>query len=368
MRAADIQATDEILVLETRTGLAATTATLPLVQRHRGALHIAGVRDGHHDIFFGDQVLDTELAFVAHDLGLAHVTECLGDFHQLSLQDRHPPLAAAKDVAQFGDQRLHFRQLLLELVDFEAGQLGEAHVEDRFGLALRQRKPRLQTEACRRRVVGRANDLDHFVDVVDGDLEPFEDVLALECLVEIELRPPRDDFVAMVDVVPQHFAHRHHLRHQLTRLHVWHKGQHDHAERRLQLRMLIELIQHHARNGVALELHHDPDAFLVRLVAQRTDARHLPFAHQIHDLLSQSFLVHLIRNLGDHDLALAAALILFDLCPCANLKTAASRLDIVLDAGATVDEAGGRKIRAGDDLPDVVGRNLRIVHHRHDRR
>ncbi len=65
----------------------------------------------------------------------------------------------------------------------------------------RELEARLQLRARRGRVLGRANELDHRVDVVDGDLEPFEDVLALERLVEIELRAPHDDFVPVRDVV-----------------------------------------------------------------------------------------------------------------------------------------------------------------------
>ena len=59
-----------------------------------------------------------------------------------------------------------------------------------------------------RRVLRLADELDHLVDVVDGDLEAFEDVLALERLVELELRAPDDDFVPVRDVVLQHFLER----------------------------------------------------------------------------------------------------------------------------------------------------------------
>ena len=114
----------------------------------------------------------------------------------------------------------------------------------------------------------RADDLDHLVDVVDGDLEPFEDVLALERLVEIELRAPDDDFVAVLDVVLEHFLERHHLRHEAARARVGHEREHDDAERRLHRRVLVELVEHHARNRVALELDHDAHAVAVGLVAQ----------------------------------------------------------------------------------------------------
>ncbi len=40
-------------------------------------------------------------------------------------------------------------------------------------------------------------------------------MLALERLVEIELRAADDDFVAVRDVVLEHLLERHHLRHEL---------------------------------------------------------------------------------------------------------------------------------------------------------
>ena len=69
--------------------------------------------------------------------------------------------------------------------------------------------------ACRR-VLRLADDLDHLVDVVDGDLEPLEDVLALERLVELELRAPDDHLVAVRDEVLEDLLEPHHLRHELA--------------------------------------------------------------------------------------------------------------------------------------------------------
>ena len=109
----------------------------------------------------------------------------------------------------------------------------------------------------------RADDLDHLVDVVDGDLEALEDVLALERLVELELRAPHDDLVAVRDVVLEHFLERHDLRHQPPRRRVGHEREHDDAERRLHLRVLVELVEHDARNRVALQLDHDAHAVAV---------------------------------------------------------------------------------------------------------
>ena len=102
----------------------------------------------------------------------------------------------ARIVPHLLDERADFLELRLELLDLEAGELGEAHVENRLGLTLAELEPLLKLRARRRRVLGGANELDDRVDVVDGDLEAFEDVLALERLVELELRAANDDLCA----------------------------------------------------------------------------------------------------------------------------------------------------------------------------
>src|SRR5215208_4116413 len=118
--------------------------------------------------------------------------------------------------------------------------------------------------SCALAVGGGADDLDDRVDVIDGDLEPLEDVLAVERLVEVELRAADDDVVPVRDVVLQHVLERHHLRHELPGVRVGDERQHDDAERRLQVGVLVELVQHDARDRVALQLDHDPHAVAVR--------------------------------------------------------------------------------------------------------
>ena len=75
---------------------------------------------------------------------------------QLVLEQRHALLASTPSSARSSlMMRADFLELLLQLLDLEAGELGEAHVEDRLGLPLGQLEPLLQLRARRRRVVGR---------------------------------------------------------------------------------------------------------------------------------------------------------------------------------------------------------------------
>ena len=82
------------------------------------------------------------------------------------------------------------------------------------------------------------------------------------------------------------------------------------AEARLQRRVAVELVQHHVRHCVALDLDDDAHAVAIGFVAQVGDALDLLVAHQFGDLLDQRRLVHLIGNLGDDDrLAILAHLL-----------------------------------------------------------
>ena len=367
MRRRDEQVLDEVVVLERLPVVPASAAPLPAVGGDRGALDVPRVRHGHDHVLLGDQVLDRELPLVARDLGAALVAELRGHVLQLLGEDLHPPLLRAEDRAQLLDERAHFLQLLLQLLDLEPGELGEAHVEDRLGLPLAQLEAALQLRARLRRVLRLADDLDHLVDVVDGDLEPLEDVLALERLVEVELRAADDHLVPVRDVVLEQLLEPHHLRHQLPARRVGDEREHDHAERRLHLRVLVELVQHHARDRVALELDHHPQPFAARLVPEVADPLQLAVAHQRGDVLDQLVRVDLVGHLGHHDLRAAVGLLLLDHRARAHHDPPAPGLLIVLDPRLAVDVRPGREVRPLDEAPQLPGRRLGVLDQVHQR-
>ena len=163
-------------------------------------------------------------------------------------------------------------------------------------------------------------------------------------LVEVELRAPHDDVVAVVDVVQQHLAHPHHARHQAPGERSGTSASMITPNVALHRRVLVQLVQHHARNGVALELDDHAHAVAVGLVAQVADALELLVAHQVGDGLDEARLVHLVRQFGDDDLLLAGAFLLLDDGAGAHHDLAAPGLEVVLDALAPVDEAAGREV------------------------
>ena len=208
---------------------------------------------------------------------------------------------------------------------------------------------------------GAADDLDHLVDVVDGDLEPLEDVLARLGGVEVELGAPGDHLVPVIDVPEDDVLQVHHLGRAVV------EREHDDAEGGLHRGVLVELVQHHVRDGVALELDDDPHAVLVGLVVHPGDALELLLRRQLGDGPHQVFLVHLVGDLRHHDLRLARGFHLLDHGARAHDHPAAAVLVGLADALAAVDVAAGGEVGPRDDLPQVGDGGVGVVDQQLDR-
>src|SRR5690606_20217751 len=122
-----------------------------------------------------------------------------GHLAELVLDDLEADLLALEDLLELGDEAADLGELLLELLDLEPGQPGEAHLEDRLGLPLGEAEPLLEPRVRGLGVRRGLDELDDLVDVVDGDLEPLEDVLTFARDAEVVLGPPDDDRMPVVD-------------------------------------------------------------------------------------------------------------------------------------------------------------------------
>src|SRR5206468_2515529 len=92
------------------------------------------------------------------------------------------------------------------------------------------------------------------------------------------------------------------------------------------------------------------------------DAVDLLVALQLGDALVKPGFVHLVGNFGEHDLlAIALPQRLLDDGLSADGDAPSSGAVRLLDAAPPVDETAGRKIRTGDDLEEVLHRQLRVA-------
>ena len=159
-----------------------------------------------------------------------------------------------------------------------------------------ERPKSLHESVARRRRIGRtADQLDDRIEVVQRNHQTLEDVGAFAGAGEIVLGPPHHHLAPVVEEVLEKL-----LEVEDLRLVVDHPEQDD-AEGGAELGELEEVVLHHLGHGVALELDDDPDALAIGLVPQIRDALEALALHEVGDLLDQSRLVDLVRQLVDDD-------------------------------------------------------------------
>ncbi len=277
------------------------------------------------------------------------------DFVELLADDGPAPGRIGQDRLQLGDQGLQFGVLVPQLGGLERGEPAQRHVEDGLRLHLGELEALHQRRAGGVGVLGGADDLDHLVDVVDGDEEAFEDVGPRLGLLEPELGAPLDDLHLMVEVVLDHLGDVERARHAVHQRHVVH------AERVLQLGELVELIEDHLGHGIPLQLDDEAGAHLRGgLVAQVGDPGQLLVVDQLGDLLQHPILADLIGQLGDHD-GSAALADLLHVGDGSHLDRAAAGEERVLDAPGADDVGAGRKVGTLHDLEVLLGTRIGIL-------
>ena len=265
-----------------------------------------------------------------------------------------------EQVLVVGDALVEVGDLVDELLAREAGEAAQAHLENRLGLHVVEAE-RVEHALLGLGVVARgANDVDDLVDVVDGDEQALEDVHAGTGLIEVELGAAGHDVDLVVDVVVQHLAQRKRLGHAVDQRDV------NRAERGLELRLLVQVVENDLGHGTLLEVDDDAHALLeVGLVAHVGDALDLLLVDRLGDLLLEQALVDLIGDLG-HDEARTAALDLLHVHLGAHGDRAAARLVGFADALGAHDDAARGEVGAREHGHKVVDRRIGVVdHHAH---
>ena len=153
----------------------------------------------------------------------------VADRLQLVDDDLHQQPLAGENRAQPLDRLQQLGELVEDLLPLEAGQPLQLHVEDGLRLDLRQAELRHQAVARFGDGLRPANQRDHRVEVIERDLQPFEDVIARLGLPQLELGAAAHDLAAELDEALDQLEQRQHLRPPAD------DGEHDDAEARLQL-------------------------------------------------------------------------------------------------------------------------------------
>lgn len=234
-----------------------------------------------------------------------------------------------------------------DLLPLQGGQPHALHLQDRVGLDLVDRQQAHQALARDLDRVAAPDQRDDLVDRVERLEQTAQDVGALLGLAQPEAGTPDDDLDLVQHPVADEGVQRERPRHTVD------QGQHVGAEVGLQIGVLVEVVQHHLGDRVALE--HDHQALpgpRRGLVTDVRDAADLGVLHQVGDLLREVVRVGLVRQLGD-DQALPV-LDLLDRDDRAHRDGAAARTVRVLDAAPADHQGAGREVRALDPLDQRV--------------
>ncbi|RPK39095.1 hypothetical protein EES40_24595 [Streptomyces sp. ADI93-02] len=245
-----------------------------------------------------------------------------------------------------------------DLLVLQRGQAAQLHLQDRVRLDLVDLQQAHQALTRDLHGVAAADERDDLFDRVQRLEQAAQDVRPLLGLAQPELRAPDDDLDLVRHPVPDERVDRQRARHPVD------ERQHVRAEVRLQIGVLVQVVEHDLGDRVTLE--HDDEALARtrgRLVPDVRDAADLAVLHQVGDLLREVVGVGLVRELRD-DQALTA-LDLLDRDDRAHRDGAAPGAVRLLDALTAHDQGAGREVRALDPLDEGVQellvRGLRVL-------
>lgn len=173
-------------------------------------------------------------------------------------------------------------------------------------------------------------------------------------LVEFKLAAAGNDIFLMVEIVVQDLFERQDARMAVD------EGQHDDAERFLELRVFIQFIQDDIGIDIGPQFDDDAHTLAVRFIAQGRDAVDFLVAGQVGNGLDDPRFIDLIGNFR-HDDAVLPFIHRFDSRTGPHLDTAPARRIGFDDAIAAHDLSARRKIRVFDFGHDFFQAGFRVV-------
>ena len=175
-------------------------------------------------------------------------------------------------------------------------------------------------------------------------------------LVQVKLSRTRNHFQAVIHVNLNEFLKRQELRQVVDERQIVN------AEGGLQLRVFEQIIQNDFGDHILAHFDHDAHTFAARFVTNVRNAIDALIFHEFRNLLTEFGLVDHVRNFGDNNARLAAA-IHIDFGTGTHAHAAMTREVSIANARAATNHATGREVRTGHVLQKVFARNVRIFSH-----
>jgi hypothetical protein len=168
------------------------------------------------------------------------------------------------------------------------------------------------------------------------------------------LAAPRDDFDLMRDVHLERLAQVEQARHAVD------ERNHVRGEVRLHGRVLVELVEHHLRVRVALQVDHQADRVAGREVGDVADALDPPLGDQLVDLRRDRLDRRLERQLGNED-SLRTVAILVDLGVRTHADRPPAGAVALGDAGPPENHRARGEVGPGHEPHEVFDGRVGIV-------
>ena len=205
-----------------------------------------------------------------------------------------------------------------------------------------------------RGLIRRADNLNHLVNIDDGDQQALHQVQPVTALTQPELCAAAHHRQPVINVHMQQTKQPKGLRLAIHQRHIIN------TERILQRRVLIQGRQHRLRVKPVLHLNHQAHTLLpVRQINHIRDTGQLLRINAVLNLLNNLLRAHHVRQFRHHNALLAGAHLLNR-----NLRTslerAAPTLIGVTDTAQTNDRAAAGQIRPRDELHNVFQRGIRV--------
>ena len=267
----------------------------------------------------------------------------------------------AENLVLVGQNRLKllnklmkFLQFSLNLIAFETLETAKLHRKNCCRLNFTQAKALHQSLIGI--IIRFANRLNNFINMIDCNLQTFEDMSTILCLLELKFRPTTNNFLAVLNKLRQNILQAEQFRHAT----FINQCQNIVMESRLQASQLVKLVQNLLRESILLKVNHDTNLATSRLIARIRNMIKLLCKHELTNLINKAFLAHTIRHLGHND-AMATILVLFNMSNCTNRDRTATSLISLHHWCATINLCTRWEIRTLYILHQFLESNVRII-------
>ena len=106
-----------------------------------------------------------------------------------------------QDLVQVVDGLHQLIELVMQLLQTQACQLAEAHVNDSLTLQFVEFKTLLQVALSIRRRLAGTDDMNHLINIIAGDNQSLEDMSTLLCLLQFKLSTTDCNIMTMINEV-----------------------------------------------------------------------------------------------------------------------------------------------------------------------